>query len=185
MSAPPAPQSPSSFAVPLGFSGQLRALQDAQKEQGDRIAELERENAQLKSSQPDFKDLLARIDALEQHNIHLAARRREAVSQLLTLQPLHQEAGNAFQIRSHDIEADDLEGLLPVYANSVTTALNHQQRALGQLRSNGAGTTACPTPMYNGMPPAQFVMRPPMVHSPFPMAYDEAGYCRAHRVPYW
>jgi len=175
----------------MGFSGQIKALQDAQREQAERIAVLEGENAELKASQSNTQELLARIDALEQHNLHLATRRRECVGQLLTLRPIHQEAGNAFHLRSQDIQPDDLEGMLSVHSNSITTAVNHQQRALGQLRANGYGASSpgvpCPPPYYPGAPcpPGSQLMRPVPMRSHFPMAYDEAGYCRAHQVPYW
>jgi hypothetical protein len=188
MATTPPPLNHGAIVVPLGFSGQLRALQDTQKEQADRIAELECENAELKSSQPNIQDLLARLDALEQHNLRLNANRRGCVSQLLNLRPLHHDAGNAFQLRSQDIEPDDLEGMLPVFANSLTTAVNHQQRALAQLHPTGyINNPPYPPPMYQPAlyTTAPLAMRPALVPSAFPMAYDEAGYCRKHRTPYW
>ncbi|KAF2829565.1 hypothetical protein CC86DRAFT_392625 [Ophiobolus disseminans] len=180
MTASTPPPTPTRIAVPMGFSGQLKALQDAQNEQADRIAVLESENAELKASQSNIQELLARVDALEQQNLHLAARRRECVNHLLTLRPLHQAAANTMHLRTQDVQPDDLEGVLAVYSSSVTTTLNHQQRALGQLRSPGFGA---PNPVP--YPPGTQLMRPPPMHSQIPRAYDENGYCRAHQVPYW
>lgn len=185
------PLTPTQIVIPMGFSGQLKALQETQKEQAERIVALERENAELKASQMTIRDLLARIDALEQYNFQLAARRRECVSQLLTCRPLHQDAANAFHVRSQDIQPEDLESMLSVHTNAVTMALNHQQRALGQLRSGGYGPqgpgASCPPTHYPGAPypPGASHMRPPPMRIDYPLAYDENGKCRAHQVPYW
>lgn len=153
-------------------------IQENQHRQEQRITELEHENAQLRTSQTQSQeDLLARITALEEQNANQAARRREAVSQLLNLRTHHQEAANAFQLRSQDVQPDDLEGMLSVYANSVTTVMNHHQRVLGQLRSyNGQN------PTYSTQMPAMY---PQQVHGTYPMAYTPQGYCRAHNLPYW
>jgi hypothetical protein len=164
--------------MPMGFGAQLKIIQDNQHRQEQRITELEHENAQLRASQTKSQEeMLARITALEEQDANHAARRREAVSQLLNLRTHHQEAANAFQLRSQDIQPDDLEGMLSVYANSVTTVMNHHQRVLGQWRS------------YNGLNPTystQFpAMHPQQVHGAYPMAYTAQGYCRAHNVPYW
>jgi hypothetical protein len=96
----------------MGFAGQLRAIQDAHRAQIDRIATLEKQNAELKSSQADMQDLFTRITAMEEYNENLAARRREAVGQLLNLRFLHQEAGNAFILRSQNIQPDNFEGMV-------------------------------------------------------------------------
>jgi hypothetical protein len=184
MSTPTPPPAPASIAVPMGFAGQLKAMQDAQRNQEDRIVALEKENDDLKTSQADIQVLMNRITTLEQHNAHLADRRREAVSQLLNLRTLHQEASNTFHLRSQDIQPNDLEGMIGVYANSVTTVMNHHQRVLGQLRANGqlsnyilqgAYGTCVPTPMH---------MHPQQGRSLYPMAYNEAGFCRTHGAPY-
>ncbi|KAH7394886.1 hypothetical protein DE146DRAFT_764497 [Phaeosphaeria sp. MPI-PUGE-AT-0046c] len=164
--------------MPMGFAGQLKAIQDNQRHQEQRITELELENAQLRASQTrTHEDLLARIIAVEEHNTNQGARRREAVSQLLNLRTHHQEAANAFQLRSQDIQPENLEGMFVVYANSVTTVMNHHQRVLSQLRS------------YNGSNPTYAThistMHPQNVHGAYPTAYTAAGYCRAHNIPYY
>lgn len=119
----------------MGFAAQIKALQETQDKQAERIASPEHENAELKAAKAQH--LLMRIEALEQHNQHLTARRKEAVAQLLNLRTLHRGANNAFHLRSIDIQPDDLEGVLTVYGTSVTPVVNHHQRALALL--SGAG----------------------------------------------
>jgi hypothetical protein len=171
----PMPQvsAPAPIAIPIGFAGQLRSLQEHQRKQDARIAALEQENAKLSASRTNEPILLARIAALEQHNATLTARRRETVSQLLNLRTLHQDADNTFQLRSQDIHPDDLEGMVAVYASSATTVMNHHQRVLAQMRVQNQ--QCAPAMYYQPQPP----------RSMFPMAYTEAGYCHAHNVPYW
>lgn len=164
----------------MGFGAQIKALQEIQHSQAERIAILERENAALKvtKDQPS-PDLLARIKALEQHNTHLTTRRKEAVAQLLNLRTLHQEASNAFLLRASDIESDDLEGMLGVYSTSMTTVINQHQRALAQMRTGGhlAGLPAYGTgvPRGVGCYPVNYA---------YPPNYNQAGYCHAHHLPY-
>ena len=115
----PTPTAPP-IVLPMGLGGQLRAVQEAHREQAERIVRLEREMAELRSDERNMKNALARIAilekqnanctsriaalekqianvvsqiaALEQYNANLAARRREAVAQFLNLRVLHQEA---------------------------------------------------------------------------------------------
>lgn len=154
----------------MGFGAQIKALQEAQRSQADRIAMLERENTLLKASRAHSPDLLLRIEALEQHNAHLTARRKEAVAQLLNLRTLHQEANNAFAVRTTDIQPDDLEAMLAAYGTSMTTVLNQHARALGQMRSSGQ------LPAYGT----------PFLHvvGCYPPSYSQIGYCHAHQIPY-
>jgi hypothetical protein len=168
--APTPPPAPASIAVPMGFAGQLKALHAAQLTHEARISALEKENTELKAS---HQDLLARVTIIEQENAALAAARRETVSQLLNLRTLHQEADNTFHQRSQDIQPDDLERMIGVYANAVTTVLSHHQRVLWQVRANGQMSTYAPATYSQ------------QTRSPFPVAYNEAGYCHAHGVPYW
>ncbi|KAF1839396.1 hypothetical protein BDW02DRAFT_575487 [Decorospora gaudefroyi] len=165
--------------MPMGFAAQLRAAQETQRKQAERITNLEQENAMLKSFKDSINNTLARIEALEQQNAYLAARRREAVSQLHNLRTLHQEADNAFQMRTVDMQPDDLEGMLCAYGTMVSTAMNLHQRTLGQMRVNGQlqhYMAPLPRPQYPPMP-VQY-------HHAYPPAYSPAGYCYAHRMPY-
>jgi hypothetical protein len=164
----------------MGFGAQIKALQETQRSQTERIAFLERENAALKATkyQPS-SDLLARIKALEQHNAHLTARRKEAVAQLLNLRTLHQEASNAFLVRASDIESDDLEGMLGIYGTSMTTVINQLQRALAQMRTGGQ--LARPPAYGTGVP--QDVGCCPVNYT-YPPNYNRIGYCHGHHLPY-
>jgi hypothetical protein len=164
------------LTIPMGFSAQIKALQESQRTQALRLTTLEHENAILKVSTPHFPDLLARIEALEQQNVHLTARRKEAVAQLLNLRALHQEATNAFLVRASDMEADDLEGMLGVYGTSMTSVLNHHSRALGKLCALGHGA------LY-GVAVLQDQGRCPVGYA-YPLNYSQAGYCHAHQIPY-
>jgi hypothetical protein len=157
----------------MGFAGQLKAIQAAQRTQEDRISTLEKENTELKAFQ---QSLLARLTIIEQENAILSTGRRNAVSQLLNLRTLHQEADNTFHQRSQDMQPDDLERMIGVYANSVTTVLNHHQRLLGQMRANGQMSTYAPATTNMALQPVRYQ---------YPAAYNEAGYCRAHNIPYW
>jgi hypothetical protein len=151
-----------------------------QRDQAERIATLETENASLKKSQSDTTHLVERIQALEQHNAYLAARRRELVGQLSNLRTLHQEADNAFQMRAVDIQPEDLEGMLGVYSTMMTTAMHHHQRALAQMRAN---TKHIPSYMSVVAQTQASVMPAPVWYA-YPPAYSEQGYCFAHNMPY-
>jgi NADP-dependent 3-hydroxy acid dehydrogenase YdfG len=168
----------------MGFAGQLRAIQDAHRAQIDRIATLEKQNAELKSSQADMQDLFTRITAMEEYNENLAARRREVVGQLLNLRSLHQEAGNAFILRSQDIQPDDFEGMVQVYASSVMTVMNHHQRVLGQLSVNGQIQNYASQSSYAACASNGTYTHHQQANAVYPTAYNQAGYCRAHGVPY-
>jgi hypothetical protein len=168
----------------MGFAGQLRVIQDTQRAQEDRITALEKENAELKASQAETQGLIARVTAVEEYNADLAARRREAVSQLLNLRTLHQEASNAFILRSQDIQPDDFEGMVRVYASSVMTVMNHHQRVLGQLSVNGQISNYATQNSYAACAPNSNYTYPQQGNPVYPMAYDQNGYCRAHRAPY-
>ncbi|CAO2654587.1 Nn.00g113200.m01.CDS01 [Neocucurbitaria sp. VM-36] len=178
----PTPSPPlAPMAVPMGFAVQIKALQDAQREQAERIAALEHENTTLLAAIDSTQDLRARIAALEQHNAVLKGRRKEAVAQLLNLRTLHQEASNAFQLRTLDVQDDDLEGMLCVYGTSVTTVMNHHQRVLAHLRASPQNQVATFTP------PAPVMvqpMGPTPVRYAYPAPYSPAGYCKAHNIPY-
>ncbi|CAE7199938.1 hypothetical protein CFE70_007982 [Pyrenophora teres f. teres 0-1] len=167
------------MAVPMGFGAQLRALQEAQREQTERIEMLERENAELKEYKDNAAAILDRVHALEQYNAYLASRRREVVGQLNNLRTLHQEADNAFQMRTVDIQPDDLEGMLGMYGTMVTTAMNHHQRVLGQMRMNGQFPPYT-TPLQH----SQRMITAAPYHNPYPSAYSQYGYCYTHSMPY-
>jgi hypothetical protein len=187
MSGPSSPPrlTTTAMTIPKGFGAQIKALQEAQREQVNRIAALERENSELKASHTSSPELLAHIEALEAHNAHLTARRKEAVAQLLNLRTLHQESANAFLVRAADIESDDLEGMLGVYATSTTTVLNQHQRALGQMRSNGQMNAPLAYGIAAGGPsgvPHAAGCYP--VSYAYPPSYNQNGYCHAHSLPY-
>lgn len=178
MSGPTPPPTSAPLTIPMGFGAQIKALQEAQRSQAERIAYLERENALLKASSPQRSSLASRISALEAHNAHVTARRKEAVAQLLNLRTLHQEASNAFLVRASDIEADDLEGMLGVYGTSITTVLNQHQRALAQLRAASLGPVlphCVAAPSGAGCWPVGYAVSP---------GYNQTGVCHARQVPY-
>ncbi|KAJ4355346.1 hypothetical protein N0V95_003021 [Ascochyta clinopodiicola] len=156
----------------MGFGAQIKALQETQRHQAARITALEQENALLKATHPSPSTLHARVQALEQQATHQTIRRKETVTQLLSLRTLHQEASNAFQVRASDIESDDLEGMLGVHATSITTILNHHQRALGQLRALGQ------------VPPYSQGLGCYSGGHAYPAQYGQAGYCLAHQFAY-
>ncbi|EDU42133.1 hypothetical protein PtrSN002B_011160 [Pyrenophora tritici-repentis] len=174
------------MTVPMGFGAQLRALQDAQREQTERIEVLERENAELKEYKDQVNAILDRVQdrvhTLEQYSAYLASRRREVVSQLTNLRTLHQEADNAFQVRTADIQPDDLEGMLGSYGTMITTAMNHHQRVLGQMRMNGQFPPYT-TPLQHSQYPQRMISAAPY-HNQYPSAYSSYGYCYAHNMPY-
>jgi hypothetical protein len=184
MDAPNPPTIHPPFTVPMGFAAQIRALQDVQREQADRIACLEKENMELKAFQASTQELLARIDALEQHNMHLTTRRRECVGQLLNLRTHHQDASNAFLLRSQDIQPDDLEGILSAYATSMTMVVNHHQRAFGQLRSGRNNTMHQNYSMAAPGLPLTYATESTPISYAYPPKYNPAGYCWAHHIPY-
>jgi hypothetical protein len=175
--SPPPAHAP--MTVPMGFAGQLRALQEAQREQAERISNLEQENAELRTFKDSMGGVLAQIEELERHNAYLAARRREAVSQLNNLRTLHQEADNAFQMRTSDMQPEDLEGMVCMWGTMVTTAMNHHQRVLGQMRASGQ-LPAYSTPV----PQCQPSIIPVPYRHLYPPAYSHNGYCFAHNMPY-
>jgi hypothetical protein len=164
----------------------LQALEGVYNTQEARIATLEHENAALKAAQTKAADLFAQITTMEQYNANVAARRREAVSQLLNHRTLHQAASNAFQLRSQDIQPDDLEGVLVAYANSVSAVLNHHQHALGQLGANKQYATTQTMPAANLHLPARGYEQQHITpaHGSYPRAYAAAGWCRAHNLAY-
>ncbi|KAF9694426.1 hypothetical protein EKO04_007285 [Ascochyta lentis] len=171
MSKPTTAPTSAPLTIPMGFSAQIKALQENQRTQAARISALEHENALLKATHRTPTNLPTRLQTLEHQTAHLTARRKETVAQLLNLRTLHQEASNAFLVRASDIEEDDLEGMLAVYATSITTVLTHHQRALGQLRALGHrhGYVA------GGCCPVAYA---------YPALYSQTGYCLAHQVPY-
>lgn len=145
-----------------------------------------------------------RVAALESANAALSSRRREVVTQFTQLQSLHQEAANAFQIRSQDVGPEDIEGILGVWAGSVNLSLNHHQRILGRVvqggglqigQTGGLGLPVGYSQWYgvpNGM---QEYAQAPQIQQvggqvgqqgewQYPAAYSEQGYCRSHRIPY-
>ncbi|KAI4908120.1 hypothetical protein J4E90_008744 [Alternaria incomplexa] len=165
--------------VPLGFAAQLRAVQEAQQEQAERIAKLEQENAELKDFAKRIVDIADRVQALEEREAYRAARRREAVSLLSNMRTLHQEADNGFQQRTVDMQPDDLEGMLGAYGIMLTTAMNNHQRMLGQMRANGQ-FPAYTTPV----PQTRQVLAPVQRLHGYPPAYSEPRLCHAHSLPY-
>jgi hypothetical protein len=170
------------MTVPMGFAAQIRALQVAQREQAVRLATLEQENADLKAFKESAQDFFDRIDALEQQNTHLATRRRECVAQLLNLRTLHQEASNAFDLRAQDIQPDDLEETLTAYTTSITSVVNHHQRAIGALRSKHHVMPSYAPHVYALS--AQYPNTPTQMSYPYPLLYNQWGYCRVHNAHY-
>ena len=166
--------------VPMGFAAQLRAVQEAQQEQADRIAKLEQENADLKDFRDSVLAITDRVLALEQREAYRAARRREAVGQLGNMRTLHQEADNGFLLRTTDMQQDDLEGMLGAYGTMLTTVMNNHQHVLGQMRTNGQFPAyAIPGPQ------TQRVVAPMQHRHAYPPAYSKHGHCYAHNMPYW
>lgn len=172
------------FTVPMGFASQIRALQEAQRAQDDRIACLEKENMELKAFQASTQNLLARIATLEQHNMRLATRRRECVGQFRDLRTHHQDASNAFLLRAQDIQPDDLESMLAAYASSMTTVVNHHQHTFGQLRSGSNAMHRRHWSMSPPAPPPTYATGPTPVSYAYPPRYNQVGYCWAHNIPY-
>lgn len=162
--------------VPLSFAAQFRAVQ---QEQAERIARLEQENADLKDFKERIVNIADRTQALEQREAYRAARRREAVGQLGNMRTLHQEADNGFQLRTADMQPDDLEGMLCAYSTMLTTAMNNHQHMLGQMCANGQ-FPAYTTPV----PQTRQVLAPVQRLHVYPPAYSEHGFCYAHSIPY-
>ena len=156
------------ITIPLGFAAQLRILQQTQRDDSLRISALESENSSLKTL---TATLTSHIEALEAHNAYLVSRRRELVSQLINLRTLNQEADNMFQMRSVDIQGEDLEGMLGVHSAMVATAVSHHQRALAQLRASMQVGAA----MYGQQGAVRYA---------YPPGYSEQGYCFQHNMPY-
>lgn len=183
------------ITIPMGFAAQIRALQIAQREQAVRLATLEQENAylrainatskqenaDLKAFKESARNLVDRVNALEEHNTHMAARRRECVTQLLSLRTLHQEASNAFDLRAQDIQPEYLEGTLTAYTTSITSVVNHHQRALGALRSKNYVSPTYAPPVYTT--PAPYPDTLTQASYLYPSLYNQWGYCRVHNVP--
>jgi hypothetical protein len=167
---------PSPTHLPSDLATRLQALEETQHKQEARITMLEHENAELKTNESKVAELLAHITTMEQFIANMAARRREAVSQLLNHRTLHQAASNAFQLRSQDIQPDDLEGVLVAYANSVSAVLNHHQHAIGQLGSN---SQYAPHAM-----PATNVQLSARGYGSYPRTYTGAEWCHAHHCSY-
>jgi hypothetical protein len=165
--------------VPMGFAAQLRAVQEVQQEQSDRIAKLEQENTDLKHFRDSVVAITDRVLALEQREAYRAARRREAVGQLGNMRTLHQEADNGFMLRTTDMQQDDLEGMLVAYGTMLTTAMNNQQHVLGQMRTNGQ-FPAYTTPV----PQTRRILSPMQHRHVYPPEYSQHGFCHAHNMPY-
>lgn len=149
----------------------------------DPIGAFKHRNTHQAAEGNSTEDLINRIKALEQRNVHLTARRREAVDHLRTLRTLNQEAGNAFDIRTRDIQPDDLEGIICVHGIAMMSVLNHHQRVLGQLRSSGQ-KFAFNIPAAATAPPGQQPGGPDTVQYAYPTGYSKSGYCHAHNMPY-
>ncbi|KAI4941321.1 hypothetical protein J4E91_010766 [Alternaria rosae] len=164
------------MVVPLSFAAQFRAVQ---QEQAERIARLEQENADLKDFKERIVNIADRTQALEQREAYRAARRREAVGQLGNMRTLHQEADNGFQLRTADMQPDDLEGMLCAYSIMLTTAMNNHQHMLGQMCANGQ-FPAYTTPV----PQIRQVLAPLQRLHVYPPAYSKHGFCYAHSIPY-
>jgi hypothetical protein len=168
--------------VPIGFAGQLKAIEHTQNVQQARMLALEQE----------VERLTARVITLEEHQANINARRRETVSQLLTIRPNHLEAGNAYLLRSQDIQPDDLESMLLIHATSMTTVMNHYQHILATMHTSiqypRHGPVYVPG-LVNTSPQPLPPVQPPHAsytnQSGYPPAYTEAGYCHAHGVAYW
>ena len=163
----------------LGFAVQLQVIQQVQRDQAERIAGLERENAELKGLKSNIIDILDRVQALERHNTYLAARRRELVAQLNNLRTLHQEADNSLPMCTVDMQPDNVEGMLGMYVTMVGTAMNHHQRALGQMHANGQFPAYVPSTSQG-----HAILMPSAYRHAYPPAYSEQGYCYAHNMPY-
>ncbi|USP78899.1 hypothetical protein yc1106_06173 [Curvularia clavata] len=168
------------IGVPLGFAAQLRAVQQTQREQAERIAILESENAKLKENlEVKITDLVVRVENLEQHKELLTVRRKELVTLLSNLRTLHLDADNAFQMRAVDIQPDDAEGMLGLCNTQIITTMSHHQRAIAQLRV----TTQLQTyPMYHQQ--ARPPVMPPRTSGRYPHWYGREGYCLEHGTPY-
>lgn len=168
------------IGVPLGFAGQLRALQQAQREQAERIATLECENANLKKElEAKITDLVERVGNLEKHQDLQTVRRKELVALLLNLRTLHLDADNAFQMRAIDIQPDDAEGMLGLCNTQMMTTMSHHQRAIAQLRVNAQYQTYG---MYHQQ--AHPPVMPSRTQGRYPHWYGREGYCLDHGTPY-
>ncbi|KAL6702564.1 hypothetical protein ACN47E_001347 [Coniothyrium glycines] len=168
-----------SLVVPLGFAAQIKSLHDSQQEQTRRISELEAENRALKGMQDDLDRLVARVEQLERSNARFSDRRRAAVSHFLNLRTLHQDASNAFVIRTRDIQSDDLEGILCVFGTCQTTVMNDHHHALARIHANVQSGSYPPLYTQTG----QSVSPTPLYYA-YPTKYTSSGYCLAHTCPY-
>lgn len=82
-------------------------------------------------------------------------------------------------MRTVDMQPDDFEGMMGVCATMITTAMNHHQRAMGQMRTNGQFP-----PYTTPIPYSQPTVTPVSYCHPYPPAYSQYGYCYAHGIPY-
>ncbi|KAF2690537.1 hypothetical protein K458DRAFT_282565, partial [Lentithecium fluviatile CBS 122367] len=153
---------------PMGFAGQLKALE---RQHQDLIEIIDVLKSSLDSKDTKISELVARVDALERANQALNARRREAVAQLLNLRTRHQEAANAFVMRTSDIQEGDLEGVIVAWGTTINTVMNHQSMVLRRAAPPGA------QPAYAPQPVAQ-------VYYAYPTGYSATGWCVAHKAPY-
>jgi hypothetical protein len=105
---------------PMGFAGQLKALEKHQQELTNVVGAMKQE---CEEKDAKIAYLTSRVEALERVNETLDSRRREAVSQLLNLRTRHAEAANAFIMRTNDIQPDDLEGMLIAWGTTINTVM--------------------------------------------------------------
>lgn len=104
----------------MGFAGQIKVLEKRQQELADVISDIKKESEEKDTT---IDTLATRVEVLERANKTLLSRRREAVSQLINLRTGHQEAANAFQLRTNDIQPEDLEGVLVAWGTTINTIM--------------------------------------------------------------
>ncbi|KAF2993262.1 hypothetical protein E8E13_001207 [Curvularia kusanoi] len=155
---------------------QVAQLQTATAALAAQITQLEQAAGAATGAQPappPQQDLLSRIQALEQRDARLTARRKEALKELFNLRTLNAEAANAFQQRAAKLEEDDFEGMIIAWATSVSTTHNQTQFSVANMR-NQLQEVVRGNPTARG-PPEGFA---------YPPHYQLAGHCHAHKWPY-
>ncbi|KAF2240930.1 hypothetical protein BU26DRAFT_441419 [Trematosphaeria pertusa] len=171
------------------FAAQLAQLKQLQEQQSELLKELMQKAEEQDNIITEYKERTARLERAAEVS---EARRREAVSHLLNLRTAHQEASNAFDLRTRDMQADDFESAIIAWGTMVGTSRNHHQQVLrhGPLRP----ASAQPVTLYAGhvhgygphlpRPASQAPELGVPIGYAYPGGYNEYGYCGAHNAPY-
>lgn len=102
------------------FAAQLAQLKQLQEQQSELLKELMQKAEEQDNIITEYKERTARLERAAEVS---EARRREAVSHLLNLRTAHQEASNAFDLRTRDMQADDFESAIIAWGTMVGTVM--------------------------------------------------------------